>query len=95
MLTIFSRIPEAVNNIKTTPETNTPDKAVCHGMPHAPATVKAKKAFRPIPGAKAIGKFANNPINNVPTIAANTVATNTAPLSIPAIASKLGLTAKI
>ncbi|MGQ7172348.1 hypothetical protein ACUOCP_43105, partial [Escherichia sp. R-CC3] len=49
----------------------------------ATALAAAIGALIPIPGAKAIGYFAKIPIINEPIAAANAVATNTAPGSIP------------
>ena len=45
-----------------------------------------------MPGANATGKRAINPIKKQPSAEARHVATNTAPLSIPAFASISGLT---
>jgi hypothetical protein len=45
-----------------------------------------------MPGAIATGKLANSPISAEPKAAARQVATNTAPLSIPASARIVGLT---
>ena len=57
--------------------------------------VKAKKAFNPIPGAKAKGNFAQIAITNVAKNAAKAVAVNTAPRSIDAAERISGFTARI
>jgi hypothetical protein len=45
----YSRAPTAVRKMNSSPSTTTAASAVCQGMPSAPMTVKAKKAFeRPI-----------------------------------------------
>ena len=44
-----------------------------------------KNALTPIPGAKATGKLANNPIINVATAAEIAVAKNTPPTDAPSI----------
>jgi len=62
---------------------------------HSNDTVYAKKAFKPIPGAKANGRRANNAITNVPANAARAVAVNSAFLSIPAALKISGFTARI
>ena len=49
------RAPITLSTTNNTPEMNTAPRAVCHGYPRAPTTVKEKKAFRPIPGAWAKG----------------------------------------
>ena len=48
-----------------------------------------------MPGASATGKLAQKPMMKQPKAAAKQVATNTAPLSIPASASIAGLTKMI
>lgn len=72
---MISLNPVAVKIAKNTPEKSTPVKPTFHGIPIVSTTVNAKKAFNPIPGAKAIGYLAISPINKEPTKAANAVAT--------------------
>ena len=79
---MISLNPVTVRMAKNIPEKRTPVKPTFHGIPIVSTTVNAKKAFKPIPGAKAIGYLAMSPINNEPTNAANAVATNIAPWSI-------------
>ena len=62
---------------------NTAPKATLQGIPTPARATVAKKAFKPIPGASAIGKLATNPIAIVTKPAATAVAKNTAFLSIP------------
>ena len=54
-LTINSLILDADKRVNITPEAKTIPSAVCQGTPIFPQTTKLKKAFNPIPGAKAIG----------------------------------------
>ena len=82
--TIASRKFVNVNTINNIPSIKTAVKANCQLFPIAIHTVKAKKAFNPIPGAKAKGNFAHKAITNVATTEDRAVAVNTAPLSIPA-----------
>src|SRR5690625_756110 len=77
------RAPVAVNKIKIIPDIKTAPNACCQVKPNAPTTVKAKKAFKPIPGAKPMGQLATNAIVVVPTTAAKQVATKIAPRSMP------------
>jgi hypothetical protein len=58
-------------------------------------TVNAMKAFSPIYGAIAKGRFAYNPIRRVPNDALTIVATIDAPKGIPAASSIFGLTMMI
>src|SRR5699024_3866325 len=74
-LILYSRSPVNVSSTNITPEKRTPVKAVCHGIPIVSTTVKAKNAFSPMPGAKAMGYFAITPIKRQPTKAARHVAT--------------------
>ena len=60
-----------------------------------PTTAKAKKAFRPMPGAMPTGQFATNAIIKLPIAAAKQVATKTAPLSMPVEDKIAGLTNKM
>jgi len=92
---INSLIPTIVIRIKISPETKTPRRAVSQGMPIPNTTEYVKKAFNPIPGAKAIGYLATTPIMIVPIAAASAVATKTAPVSIPVGSSTLGFTNKM
>ena len=101
---ITSRKPVTVSIAKKIPEQSTPVKPTCHGMPIVSTTVKAKKAFSPMPGARPIGYLAISPINKEPTKAAKAVATKIAPWSIfmlsdtpltPARLNTCGLTAKM
>ena len=65
------------------PEMNTAPSATCQEYPITPQTVMAKKRFRPIPGARAMGYLASSPISSVARALEIHVATITAPLSIP------------
>lgn len=51
----FSRSLVRVNIIKITPSIKTQPSAVCQEIPMVRHTVKVKKAFSPMPGARAIG----------------------------------------
>ncbi|MNT23181.1 hypothetical protein D3C72_1585930 [compost metagenome] len=55
-------------------------------------TTKAKKAFSPMAGARAMGRFASNPIRMLPMPAMRQVVTNTAWVSMPAAERICGLT---
>ena len=55
---MYRRAPPTVSRMKMMPSTTTAARAVSHGMPNAPTTVNAKKAFRPSPGAWANGRLA-------------------------------------
>src|SRR6056297_520842 len=72
---MYSRAPMAVRMMKMIPSVTTAASAVCHGMPSAPTTVNAKKAFSPRPGAWPNGRFAYNPMMRVATAAAMMVTT--------------------
>lgn len=87
-----ARTPVSDSARNTSPEMNTAASACCHGRPAAPTTVKAKNAFRPMPGAMPTGKLAANAITSEPSAAARQVATNTAPGSMPVVARMSGLT---
>ncbi len=50
-----------------------------------PTTVKAKKAFSPMPGAMPMGQLAHIPMISEPSAAARQVATKTASRSIPVV----------
>ena len=52
---LASRTREAVSRIKSMPSKSTAAKAVCQLIFIPITTVKAKKAFKPIPGARAKG----------------------------------------
>ena len=54
-------------------------KATCQLYPISPTTVYAKKALRPIPGARAIGQLAKIPIAKQANAAAKQVPTKLAP----------------
>ena len=59
-------------------------------------TVYTKKAFRPIPGARAKGFLAYRAITRVPMMAARAVAVKTLPAGMPGRALKMpGLTARM
>ena len=58
-------------------------------------TLKAKKALRPIPGAKAKGSLAYKAISKVVIPEAITVVVNSAPLSMPAADKMFGFTARM
>ena len=91
-LMIISRTLNKLNNKKMMPLKNTAPSAVCHSWPMPRTTPYVKNAFKPMPGASAIGRFAQRPIMKQPIAAAKQVATKTAPLSMPASASIAGLT---
>ncbi|MNY20349.1 hypothetical protein D3C86_1538230 [compost metagenome] len=55
-------------------------------------TVKAKNAFRPMPGAMPIGQLATSAITSEPSAAARQVATKTASRSMPVDERMSGLT---
>ena len=55
----------------------------------------ARKAFSPIPGARANGRFANIPITKVAMAEERAVAVKTAPVSILAAPKIFGFTARI
>ncbi len=74
---------------------NTAVSANCQLCPIPKTTVKAKKAFNPIPGASANGSFATSAITSVATIAEMAVAEKSAFLSIPVALSISGFTARI
>ena len=57
-----------------------------------PTTVKAKKAFSPMPGAMPTGKLAHIPMISEPRAAARQVATKTALRSMPVVERMSGLT---
>ena len=86
------RTPVSDSTTNTMPEISTAASACCQGSPAAPTTVKAKKAFSPMPGAMPTGKFAAKPITVEPSAAARQVATNTAPGSMPVVPRIAGLT---
>ena len=90
--TSHARMPLSDSTRNTSPEMNTAASACCHGSPAAPTTVKAKNAFRPMPGAMPTGKLAASAITVEPIAAARQVATNTAPGSMPVVPRMSGLT---
>ena len=53
--TMACRAPITLRITNSAPEMKTAPRAVCQGYPMAPTTVKAKKAFSPMPGAWANG----------------------------------------
>ena len=90
--TSHARTPVSDSTRNTRPEMNTAPSACCHGRPAAPTTVKAKNAFRPMPGAMPTGKLAASAITAEPSAAARQVATNTAPASMPVVPRISGFT---
>ncbi len=54
-LTTASRSRVSVRPRKTAPETKTAARAACHDRPRESTTVYVKKAFSPMPGARAKG----------------------------------------
>ena len=68
-----------------------------HGtaIAHGAATVNAKKAFRPIPGARANGNFAQNAIAIHPMKAATAVANRASLNGMPVCASIDGFTRRM
>ena len=62
-----------------TPAIITAPKATCHEYPISPTTVKVKKAFSPIPGARPTGQLAKIPITRHARAAAKQVPTKLAP----------------
>ncbi len=87
-----ARTPVRLSSRNTRPEMNTAASACSQGNPAVPTTVKAKNAFRPMPGAMPTGKFAANAMISDPSAAARQVATNTAPASMPVVERISGLT---
>ncbi|KAG1078745.1 hypothetical protein G6F40_016589 [Rhizopus arrhizus] len=87
-----ARTPVSDSTRNTRPEMNTAPSACCHGRPAAPTTVKAKNAFRPMPGAMPTGKLAASAITAEPSAAARQVATKTASRSMPVDDRMSGLT---
>ncbi|MNV04132.1 hypothetical protein D3C71_944200 [compost metagenome] len=90
--TSHARTPVSDSTRNTRPEMNTAASACCQGRPAAPTTVKAKNAFKPMPGAMPTGKLAASAITTEPSAAARQVATNTAPASMPVVPRISGLT---
>ena len=76
---------------KITPLTNTAPRRCCHVTPSA-ARPKAMKAFSPMYGATAIGRFAHTPMRNEPSAATTIVATVLAPVGRPAARRMAGFT---
>ena len=74
---------------------NTAVSANSQLFPMPRQTVNARNAFRPIPGARANGRFATNAITRVAIAAERAVAVNTAPASIPAALRIPGFTARM
>ena len=68
-----------------------------HGtaIAHGAATVNAKNAFRPIPGASAKGSFAHSPIAIHPMKAAIEVANRASSNGMPVAASIDGFTSRM
>ena len=68
-----------------------------HGtaIAHGAATVNAKNAFRPIPGASAKGSFAHSPIAIHPMKAAMEVANRASSNGMPVAASIDGFTSRM
>jgi hypothetical protein len=89
---IQRRTPVAESSRNTQPEMNTAPSACCQVNPIEPTTVKAKKAFRPMPGAIAMGQLASRAMMAEPSAPARQVATNTEPWSMPVVERICGLT---
>ena len=81
--------------INKRPSIKTAVKANCHEQPIPNTTVYVKKAFNPIPDARATGKLAKNAIHKLATAAEIAVAVNTGPNPIPLSPSIPGFTAKM
>ena len=102
-MTIASRTLKKVRRRKRIPSQKIAVRANCQDLPIVRHTVYVRKALRPIPGARANGRFAKIPITRVAIAAERAVAVNTAPLSIrakPGILAAsplrmLGLTARM
>ena len=77
------------------PSTNTAARASCHDAPIVNTTPNTKKAFKPIPGARAKGKFAHSPMTIHPMNAAIAVANKASSNGIPANESIAGFTTKM
>ena len=93
----FERTLNSALARKRTPAMKVAASACCQVRPKPPAAaapqrVKAKKKLRPIPGASATGSRAKMPVDAVASAAPRQVATMTAPVSIPAAPSTMGLT---
>ena len=81
-----------------TPSTSTAASAICQLTAvanHGAATVNAKYAFRPIPGANAKGSFAHSPMTMHPTNAATAVANRASSNGIPVTDSIDGFTSRM
>ena len=89
------RMPVADRIRKMMPLMKTAPSACCQVNPIAPTTVKAKKAFSPIPGAMPMGQLAHSAMTADPMAAARQVATKTALLSMPVVDRMEGLTKMI
>lgn len=84
-LKIVSLILKNESKIKIIPSSKIINNASCHLNPYFKQTVYVKYAERPIPGARAKGYFANNPMIIVATPAEIAVAMNTPLKSIPVL----------
>ena len=93
--TMASRTLKIVSKIKITPSISTAVNANCQLYPIVNTTVKAKNAFKPIPGANAKGSLAQKAMSKVATIEASAVVVNKAAWSMPVADKILGLTAGI
>ncbi len=95
-LIIASLTPKKERTINKRPSRRTAVNANHGEHPIPKHTVYVKKAFNPIPGAKATGKLAKNAINNVAIADAIAVAVNTPPNDIPGIEPSIpGFTARM
>lgn len=94
-LRMASRKLERVSRINRRPSISTAVNANSQVLPIPRQTVKAKKAFSPMPGASANGSLAHTAIIRVAIKEAVAVAVNTAPLSMPVTPSMLGFTARM
>ena len=94
-LTSHSRAGLADRATNNRPDTNTQPSASRQSPASSGTTVKAKKAFWPMPGGRAMGRLATRPIAAVASAADKAVAMKTAPRSMPAADRICGLTNRI
>jgi hypothetical protein len=87
----FGPAPIRTRTANPSPATSTVPRRCCQVIPMV-ARPKARKAFSPMYGAAAIGRFAQRAISAEPTTAVRMVATVPGPDGMPANARIAGLT---
>ena len=87
--TSFFLSPSKVSIQKNRPDRNTTPKAVSHGTLSPNTRLYAKKALSPIPGAMAMGAFADNPTIIVARALTMQVTAINASLSIPVLSLRM------